>query len=370
MTTHQVRLALVGLGGVARGHLAAYRALPQVTIVAGVDPDPGRRAWAEQQYGIRTFASLDAAVAAGEIDLACDLTPASLHRQTTVALLEHGIHVLCEKPLAITLADALAMNSAAQRHHRRLFFGATYRWMPALRKSRELIRQGAIGAPRLLMEQMVGGRGARDRIPPLSPIHYPVGGPGGGGMGLVDHGVHLLDAFSWLLDEPTSWVFGQGEISGGHATVEAVQIGYGSGALGLLTYFDSTFSARLPNEGSFCGGAEWGIDGTYFSPGQWNNSPGEVVVHGEDGALRIRHYSNQIFHFHGDGFASIPVGGEPPPAHFARQLQSVLSDIASPGSDEAAPAEVGIDALRVLLAIYASARLRRAVSPGEIQAEE
>lgn len=358
-----MKLALIGLGGVARGHLAAYEALPQVNLVAGVDPDARRRQWAEEQYGVRTHATLEDALDAGAIDLACDLTPASLHLQTTTRLLEQGIHVLCEKPLAIRFEDAVAMKEAAGRHGRTLFYGATYRWMPALRRARDMILQGTIGAPRLLMEQMVGGRGARDRIPPLSPVHYPLGGPGGGSMGLVDHGIHLLDVFSWLLGEQPAWVFGQGEISGGGAVVETAQIGYASGAIGLLTYFDSTFSTRLPGEGGFCGGAEWGIDGRYFAPGEWNDTPGEILIYGEEGALRIRHYANQLFHFHRGGTVSVSVAGDPPPAHFGYQMQSILDEVMTPGSGHATLADAGIDALRTLLAVYASARLGRAVGP-------
>ena len=181
------------------------------------------------------------------------LTPASTHRQIVEAAAGKGIDVFCEKPIAVTVEDAQAMVSACDRAAVRLFYGSCYRYLPAVIKARKLIQQGAIGQVQLLTEQAIGGHGI-DGYQQLAPIHYPIGGPGGPGMGLVDHGVHLIDIFPWLTDSSIVAAHGRGQISGEPAGSEYMAMQLSNGAVGHLLYNAATFSAGLPNEGMFSGG--------------------------------------------------------------------------------------------------------------------
>ena len=353
------RLLMIGLGGVARVHLQAAAGLDPAVRLVGVDPDPQRRQWAAQGFGVEVHADLASALRGAPPTLACVLTPAQLHCEHGLQVITAGVPVLCEKPLAVSVADASVMQAAAAAFAVPLFYGACWRWLPATLAARSLIQAGAIGRPRLLVEQVLGGRGAASRRA-LPAAHYPPGGPGGGGMGLIDHGVHLIDLFAWWLGEPVQSVFGQGEVSGQAMLVEHVQLRFASGALGLLTYFDGSFPTRLPAEGSFGAGSEWNPAGVLTEAGRFNPEPGEICVYGESGALRVRHYANELYLFDTQGGRRIALDGAPAPAHFARQLQAVLHDL-STGATSAARADAGLAALRVIDAVHRSRAQQREI---------
>jgi glucose-fructose oxidoreductase len=264
--------------------------------------------------------------------------------------------VLCEKPLAPSLADAEAKLAACRRGGVRLSYGASYRFLPALVKARELIQAGAIGDPVLVREYEVGGSGPDSRA--VFPSgHYPLGGPGGTPMGLVDHGVHLIDAFTWLMGSPIRRVMGRGNVSGEVLAPEYLVAEFENGAIGHLLYDEGTYPTGLPAEGCFSWGASWDAQG--FHPGgTWTASPGSIHVHGTRGALRIFHYADALFLIDGNGPRQIALEGKPAPGHFAAQMDAFAASLLGLGGDWT-PGKAGIDALRTIEAIYRSAEQRR-----------
>jgi predicted dehydrogenase len=102
-----LRLAVVGLGYVAREvHLPLLRRVPGVEVVGLVDPDPAALARARAESGFGPgFASLAALLAAGRPDGALVLTPKQTHHAVVRTLLEAGVDVFCEKPLATTVPE-------------------------------------------------------------------------------------------------------------------------------------------------------------------------------------------------------------------------------------------------------------------------
>src|SRR5690606_27364285 len=116
-------------------------------------------------------------------------------------------------------------------------------------------------------ESVIGGSGVEHRQT-LPPHHYPTGGMGGSGMGLVDHGVHLIDTFSWLMDSKVVLALGRGNITGEAQRPEYAHLEFQNGAIGQLLYEDGTYSTDLPAEGIFSGGASWGVSGLTAS-GEW-----------------------------------------------------------------------------------------------------
>lgn len=119
--------------------------------------------------------------------------------------------------------------------------------------------------------------------------HYPKNGPGGPGKSLIDHGIHLVDVFGWLLGERPAKILGKGLTSGHAAGTEFLIAKSPSGAIGHLLCNNATFPVTLPNEGIFAGGAGWGNDGQYVSAGGWISDPGSICVWGTRGSLRIFH---------------------------------------------------------------------------------
>jgi predicted dehydrogenase len=144
-----VRLLILGTGGMAANHAAAFAAIPGVTLVAGVDTRPAQLAAFCDQHGIpHRFDSLDAALAWGEFDAVTNVTPDAAHHGTTLPLLAAGKHVLCEKPLATNAAHAAEMAAAAAGAGVIAMVNLSYRNVPALQKAAEMVAAGAIGTVR------------------------------------------------------------------------------------------------------------------------------------------------------------------------------------------------------------------------------
>jgi predicted dehydrogenase len=348
-------LAVIGLGNVAEPHLVSYAALPEVQLIAVVEPRAERRDEISKEYGVRGFASAEAMFDECSPDIACILTPAQTHRKLTKLCANAGAHILCEKPIAVTLEDADAMVDACARANVQLFYGSSYRYLPAVQEAKALIGAGAIGAVRLVIEEAVGGQGAGAHRP-LSPTHYPTGGPGGGGYGLVDHGIHMLDVFPWLCNSKITAIFGRGDRTGATARTEFALMSMHCGATGILVYDGGTRPAELPSEGVFSEGREW-IDrrGWMGDPGGWECGAGNIRVYGTDGSLRVFHYANKLF-LNRSGRPQeqrLPAGTTP--YHFARQMQAFCESL-DRGDAPPTPAQDGIRALSAVLAIYDSER--------------
>jgi len=344
-----LKIGIIGLGAVAEAHLSAYPQVTGIEVVAAAEPRQARLDEMSSLHGFRAYTDYHAMLEKEDLDIACVLVPASLHRQVVQACAEAGVHVFCEKPIAITLSDAEQMVSVCELHDVKFFYGASYRFLPAIQKTRDLINSGAIGEVTLMTETVVGGAGPAGHMP-LGFAHYPEGGPGGSGMGLVDHGVHMIDLFPWLNNSEIVNISGRGNISGEPASTEHVHMDLANGAVGRLLYNDCTYDTDLPAEGIFSHGDAWDMNG-HVPANTWHPHPGCIHIHGTKGSLRIFHYANYLFLNDKDGLRQIQLADRPPPAQFAMQIESFTRSI-----KEDRPPEVtgqdGINALRALLAIY------------------
>ncbi len=356
----KLRVGLIGLGGVAEVHLKAYKDIDEIELVAGTELRQERLAEVTGEWGIQGYKDYEEMLDKEKLDIACVLTPAISHAKVTQDVAKHGVHVLCEKPMAMTLDDATAMIETCRNEGVSLFYGSSYRFLPSVKKAKELVDQGRLGKVTLLMEVLVGGQGRR-HYQDLGPHHYPMGGPGGGGMGLVDHGIHLMDIFPWLTGSDVKAVVGRGNTSGAAPGPEFLTMMFENGALGQLVYNDATFASELPQEGMFSWGESWDVHGNLVPGGGWNEHPGSIRVHGEEGALRIYYYANKLFYFAEDTREQVRVPVRPMPSNFAIQMQSFARSIRR-GAELEVTAVDGMKALRVLLAAYESWETRRIVS--------
>lgn len=352
MTATKLRAGLIGLGAVGAVHLEASNGAQRVRIVAGADIDRTRAAALAARHGFRPYDDHRQMIAGEALDLVCIATPASLHLPIARDCAERGMPVLCEKPLSITPEDAAALVDCFAAADVPLFYGSCYRFLPAVAAARDLIAAGAIGEVRLIREDHVGGAGPASQKP-YPPVHYPLGGPGGTGMGLVDHGIHLLDVVPWLAGRAVVSAIGRGNRAGADLAVEYALLELDGGAIACLIYDDGTWPDRLPHEGMFSWGSGWDDKG-YQPPGRWADAPGCISVHGTAGALRIHHYAHALFLIDGNGVRQVPLSDAPAPAHFARQADSFAASLIS-GTGPEIPGEAGIAALEVLAAIYRSA---------------
>lgn len=346
-------LALLGLGNVAEPHLVAYATLPGVKVIAAVDPRAGRLEEICRGYDLRGFATAQAMFAELSPDVVCILTPVQTHRSLTEICAHAGAHVLCEKPMAVTLEDAAAMSDACAGAGVKFFYGSSYRYLPAIQEAKSMIAAGAIGSVRMIIEEMLGGDGA-DAYRALSSAHYPEGGPGGGGYGLVDHGIHMLDIFPWLCNSTISRVFGRGDRTGHAAQPEFTMLQMRNGAAGMLVYDGSTRPAVTPAAGVFSEARAW-IDGRGWvgEAGLWDCGAGNIRVYGTKGSLNIYYYANKLFLNRSGNPVERRMPDGAAPYHFGAQMQAFCASL-DRGEPAPTSASDGIRALRALHAVYAS----------------
>jgi UDP-N-acetyl-2-amino-2-deoxyglucuronate dehydrogenase len=347
---NKIRVGLIGVGGVANAHLAAIRQLDTVQLVSVCDVREEHARRVATNFAARQYTDYRDLLYAGDIDLVMVLTPASTHLAIVEAAAASGAHVFCEKPLAVTVSDGQAMIEACAAAGVKLFYGSCYRYLPAVRKARELIVAGAIGRIQLMTEQIIGGNGI-DGYRQLGPIHYPLGGPGGAGISLMDHGIHLIDIFSWFVASAPLRAIGNVQTAGNPAQTEFLVMSFPCGASGHLLYNAATYSAGLPNEGMFSGGEGWMADDSIAPAGGWVNDPGSMSIYGTTGTLRVFHYTNALYINTGDGPKRIELVGRPSLGHFVTQLEDCVSAIVGNRAPSVTGAD-GLSALTTLLSAY------------------
>jgi predicted dehydrogenase len=196
-----MRLLILGTGSMATQHVRHFGAIPGVEIVGAVDVLDERVKAFCADHGIpRGFTDLDEAIAWGAFDAAANVTPDAAHHPTTMKLLRAGKHVFCEKPLAVTYADALEMTETAERLGLVGMVNLSYRNVAEIQAARQLVLSGEIGNVRhveasYLQSWLVGAHWGDWRTEDrwlwrLSEAH--------GSKGVIgDVGVHILDFASW-----------------------------------------------------------------------------------------------------------------------------------------------------------------------------
>jgi predicted dehydrogenase len=132
-----LRVAVAGAGAFGRNHLRVLRELEAegagAALVAAVDPDAARADEAAKQYGIPVFASIDALLKADlKLDAACVAVPTVKHHEVASELLDAGLDLLIEKPLAATLAEADALIQIQEKNGRIVQPGHLERFNPAV----------------------------------------------------------------------------------------------------------------------------------------------------------------------------------------------------------------------------------------------
>lgn len=141
-----VNIGIIGCGKIAQvRHIPEYAANPQAKLAAYYDLNAARAAELAKKYGGKAYASVDELLADPTIDAVSVCTSNVTHAEITIAALKAGKHVLCEKPMATTLADCEAMVQTARETGRKLMIGQNQRLAKAHVRARELIAAGLIG---------------------------------------------------------------------------------------------------------------------------------------------------------------------------------------------------------------------------------
>jgi predicted dehydrogenase len=197
MSRSPIKVGVVG-AGVGRLHLAGYRTLPdEVEVVALCDANEARLNEVGTVYNVpRYFTDYNELFASGEIEAVSICLPNSLHAPVSIAALEAGLHVLCEKPLAENLASSYKIAEAVARASSKFMICFNRRYRLDVQWMKQILTEGKLGR----IYQVKAGWLRETGIPGWSGWFLDKAASGGGP--LIDLGVHMLDMALWLLDYP------------------------------------------------------------------------------------------------------------------------------------------------------------------------
>lgn len=345
MSSGKVRTAVVGCGKIAVTHAGALAALEESDFVACCDTDEGRaRALAEQHRVPHVFTDARQLFASGLIDAALVCAPHPAHCPLVTAAAEAGVHVLCEKPMSTSLAEADQMVAAADRAG--VSFGVIFqrRFWPSAQRIRRAIDDGKLG--KLTLGEC-SVRIWRSQEYFASDPWRGTWATEGGGV-LMNQAVHAIDQFQWFMGPAV-------EVVGRYATLRhsayidvedtaVATVVFANGALGTIqaaSTFDPGFGFRV---------AVHGDAGTAVSV--WENPEGRQGVNdlwtipGEADQLPVWEAAERDR----PGF----------PEFHILQIQDFLRSL----QEKRPPAVTGGEArksLEIILAIYESSRTGRPV---------
>ena len=321
-----MRLALIGCGAIARrSHLRAFKKVPGVDVVAFASRTRASAEAAAAEWGAGTvYDDWAALLADASVDAVDICTPNVHHAEIAIAAAERGRHVLVEKPMATSLADADAMVAAAQAAGVVLMPAQNVRFAGPFVAARQLVATGRLGTV-VGLRAAFGHSGPQDWAPEATWFFDP---DQAGGGALLDLGIHMIDVLRAVVGE---------EVVEVGAMVNRRASGVDDAAQVLLR---------------FAGGA---IGSLHAS---WVARPGpdhQLTIFGTDGRLHLDSRTPLTF---------TPVAGDPETVELPATPDSPYAAFARAVDDGAALPVSGIDgraAVAVACAAYEAAETARIV---------
>lgn len=338
----KLKVAVIGCGSIAQyRHLPEYHSNKEVEIVAVCDIVAERAEEMAVQYGAKAFTDYKDVVNLDEIDVVSVCLPNYLHAPVSIAALNAGKHVLCEKPMATSQEEAEAMIQAAKVNDKKLMIGHNQRFVPSHQKAKEIIELGKLG--KIFSFKTTFGH--------PGPEGWSIDGAGSwffnkekafiGAMG--DLGVHKADLMRYLLGEFTE--------VGAFIETNAKQ----------NTEVDDNAVCILRTESGIIGtlAASW----AYVSGGGDNST----IIYGEKGTLRleadpeyslIEEYRDGSVVYHKlDKIQTNEEGGQTSSNVISHFVESIVQN-----KEPLISGEEGMKSLQIILAALESQETKRIVS--------
>lgn len=352
MAEQKLRGGVIGLG-IGKSHAKGYRTSADAELIAVCDSNEERLHTLATEWDVPVrYTDYRRMLEETPLDMVSICLPNALHMEATLLALEAGMHVVCEKPMAPTVAEARQMLDEARRLNRRLMIAYNFRYRPDTQWMRNMIQSGALGA---IFQANVAWR--RETGIPGSGWFGEKGLSGGGA--LIDLGVHVIDLALWMMGFPeVKTVSGEKRMLFGHRNLKTwgrrpgdlprENFDVEDGAIGFI---------RLAN------GAHMLAQATWAEHTQPQQDDIRVELQGTEGTavLHIRNYRNEdtlrfYTEMHGEPVTIIPsprFGG--PQGH-----EALIHDLArSIQNDLPVPTDgaQGLAAIRVLEALYESSQI-------------
>lgn len=192
----KIKAGIIGIGGMGRWHLESYQSLPNVDVTAICDIDKGAAEKLANERSIpNVFNDYNRMLSLKDLDAVSVCTPNYLHATISIAALEAGKHVLCEKPVAMNAGEATKVAEKVRETGKTFVIGYWIPHTPEGATLKKLVDTGKLGDLYFVKTGWIR------RFLFGDPRWYSVKDKSGGGP-LMDLGVHVLDLALWMLNYP------------------------------------------------------------------------------------------------------------------------------------------------------------------------
>jgi 1,5-anhydro-D-fructose reductase (1,5-anhydro-D-mannitol-forming) len=305
---------VIGIGNIVKGTMApAMVAQEDCEVVAGVSRDQGRAEAFAAEFGARhAYTDYDEMLANPEVGAVFIATPNAQHASQVIAGARAGKHVLCDKPLAITVGDATQAVKVCRENEVLLGINFHNRHLPWVRDTRQMVADGVIGEVEVVQVEASSG-----------PRHYDNwrADPTQAGLGsLYNVGVHVLDFLGWILDSPPTEVTALFDRAPGSGKVEMLAMVLIRYANGTLAYVNCNERVLYPQNSIALYGTEGRIVGEGLTR---SRSDGILHLKTEAGETATPYPSPGAHRLSLAAFTGAVLAGEEPNASGVDGLRSI-----------------------------------------------
>ncbi len=343
----KLNLGIIGTGWPGQQHARVMKTIPQARLFACADSDEARRADFLATYRpTQSFRDYDELLKESKLDAVMICLPNFLHFPASLAALEAGKHVFCEKPPTMNAAEMKVLQEVATKRGLIYFFGRQFRFTPAMRAAKKVIADGRLGRIYHAKATWVRSRG----------IPQGIGGwftekKRSGGGALIDIGVHALDSVWYLMGAPRP-VSVSAQVYRNFAQlvrdpifdVEDAAYAFIRFENGAVVHLETCWAGNLPDDIP---------QGEVF--GRESN---DSLIYGSKGTLRLRPLT--LFEDRNGELVTVPIKSPDKKDSFELQLRNFVDAIQG-RTEPINNSEQAFELMEMLDAIYSSSSLGREV---------
>lgn len=337
-----IRVAVIGCGSIAQHrHLIEYSNNPHVEIVAVCDINEARVKETAEKYHAKAYTSYEALLGSEAIDAVSVCLPNYLHAPVTIAALNTGAHVLCEKPMATSYEEAEQMIEAAKKNNKKLMIGHNQRFVSSHQKARKLIEQGEVG-------EIYSFR-----------TSFGHGGP---------EGWSAEGADSWFFKKDQAFIGAMGDLGVHKADLLRYLLGEEFAEVGAFVETNAKVNTDVDDNATLILKTKGGIVGTLAASWAYTaKEDNSTIIYGEKATLRLEddpeyslivQYNNgEVVKYELDGIQSNEDGGQTTSHTIDHFVESILHD-----TNPLIDGEEGKKSLEVILGALESVETKRIIS--------
>lgn len=261
----KIKIACIGAGYFARFHIEAWKRIPEVELVAICDHHSQKAQALAREFGVeKTYETLDALFEKEQFEVIDIITPPDTHLDLCKKAVESGKHIICQKPLAPTFAEAQKIVALTSESGIRFMVHENFRFQPWYRKIKTLLKDGTIGDQlhTLNLKMRMGDGWGQDAYLDRQPYFQTMPR-----LFIYETGIHFIDVFRFLA----------GEVSSVYAKLRKLNPVIAGEDCGLVLF-------------DFKNGGQGVLDGNRYNESNHKNPRytfGETVIEGNGGTIRL-----------------------------------------------------------------------------------